>query len=77
MPGFLSYADVMDLLSCSRQTVRRLWKRGVIPPPHEVEGLGPRWWEDEIYGYLYRLRAEKRASAPPPVKGQSGQKMGS
>lgn len=61
LPGLLSYADLMEAFSCSRDTVRRMWKkRKLIPPPHEVEGLGPRWWEDEILLYLAKLRADSR-----------------
>jgi hypothetical protein len=67
--GLLSYADVMELFSCSRSSVRRMWRKlRVIPPPHDVEGLGPRWWEDEIYGYLFKLRAEARRAAVEPKK---------
>jgi predicted DNA-binding transcriptional regulator AlpA len=61
VPGLLSYEDVMDLLKCSKPTVKRLVQKEKIPPPHRVEGVGARWFEDEIYGYLYALRAERRA----------------
>lgn len=61
VPGLLSYADLMEIFSCSRPTVYRMWKKlKKIPAPHEVEGLGPRWWEDEIIAYLAAERSKSR-----------------
>ena len=58
----LSYADVAQMLSVSTDTVKRLWKlKKVIPPPHKLEGIGWRWWEDEIMSYLYLERARRQA----------------
>lgn len=71
--GLLSYADLMEIFSCSRDTVRRMWKvRKVIPPPHEVEGLGPRWWEDDILLYLAKLRVDSRRQREQASEEESG-----
>lgn len=67
--GLLSYTDLMEIFSCSRSSVRRMWKsRKVIPPPHEIDGLGPRWWEDEIVSFLASLRVKTRHAREEKMK---------
>lgn len=65
-PGLLTYSDVMELLACSRSTVLRMVRKGILAPPHDVEGIGLRFWEDEVYGYLYQQRAKSRAKSDKP-----------
>ena len=71
VPGLLAYEDVMEILSCSRPTVKRLVSKGKIPAPCHVDGVGVRWFEDEIYGYLYTLRAAKREERKADGKNSS------
>jgi predicted DNA-binding transcriptional regulator AlpA len=71
IPGLLAYEDVMELLSCSRPTVKRLVERGKIPPPHHIDHVGVRWFEDEIYGYLYSIRAERRVEKEKKSKAKT------
>ena len=60
-PQLLDYEDVMELLCCTRSAIKRLIERDKIPPPHHVDGIGARWFEDEIYDYLTELRAARIA----------------
>jgi predicted DNA-binding transcriptional regulator AlpA len=64
----VSYEDLMALLRCSRSTIHRMVKRGLLPRPQRVEGLGPRWWEDEVREYLYLLRHKKRPGQSAKVE---------
>jgi excisionase family DNA binding protein len=64
IPGYLTYADVAEALACHASTVKRLWHRGILPAPVEVEGLGPRFLEDEIAAYIARTRTAPRMVPP-------------
>lgn len=72
IPGYLTYSDVAEALSCHASTVKRLWQRGSLPAPVEVPDLGPRFLEDEIAAYVARTRAGPRSRPPdkkkPPEK---------
>jgi predicted DNA-binding transcriptional regulator AlpA len=74
--GLLDISDLMELFSCDRSTVWRMRKKGTIPEPLEVPGLGKRWPEEEIFGILAQIRVERwkaRVSPPPdkpPAKGE-------
>ncbi len=57
----MSYADVAEALSCSTSTIKRLWHKGTLPAPVEVDGLGPRFLEDEIAAYIARARISARS----------------
>lgn len=50
----------MEALSVSRSTLTRMVRKGLLPAPQKIEGIGNRWWEDEILSYLAMQRLKKR-----------------
>lgn len=76
MEGLLSYASVCRLLDVSEDTVRRLWKRGLLAAPQKYEGVGIRFREGDVLLYLARARQGDSARSrspqgdanPPPAK---------
>ena len=57
MPGrLLSYASVAHLLDVSDDTIRRLVKRGLLPPPTRYNGIGWRFKEEDIMLYMLQQR---------------------
>jgi hypothetical protein len=45
----------------SRETVRQLVKRGLLPPPMKDPGGGPNYWlESDIDSYLEALAAKRK-----------------
>jgi excisionase family DNA binding protein len=59
-PGLLSYESVCRALDCSKSTIKRLVKKGLLPAPEQVPGVGARWWEDDIEQYLHDLKKRKK-----------------
>ena len=51
----LTVEDLERLLRVDRRTVRRLWKRGQLPPPLKLGGSN-RWKAEDIAEALERLR---------------------
>jgi predicted DNA-binding transcriptional regulator AlpA len=49
----------MRALDCSRTTIKRLVKQGLLPKPVNIPGVGVRWWEDEIENYLHEIKRKK------------------
>ena len=64
-PALLSYSNVAQLLDCSVATVKRLWKKGSLAEPQMYEGIGMRFWAEDVYEYIY---AEKRAKRKSPKR---------
>lgn len=53
LPKLLSYEDLMEIFSCKRASIERMWKKKkTIPPPILYEGLGWRWEEEDIRSYM-------------------------
>jgi excisionase family DNA binding protein len=49
----LSYRAVAELLDCSTDTVKRLWRAGLIDAPKPYRKLGLRFKADDIYRYIH------------------------
>lgn len=69
MEGLLSYASVCRLLDVSEDTVRRLWKRGLLAAPQKYEGIGIRFREGDVLLYLAKSRQEHSARSREPQGG--------
>jgi hypothetical protein len=69
--GLLTYADVEDMLSCSNDKVRAMVKAGILKEPQWYEGLGVRFWEDDVLAYVYGERLQKKKPPKRKPKGDS------
>ncbi len=61
----LTLKEVAERLNVGEKTVRRMVARGEFPRPRYLGG-SPRWFEEDVTHYLYRLRRGDVGTIPPP-----------
>lgn len=56
---WMSYQQVAARIACGTSTVRKMVSAGKFPPPHDIQGVGKRFWSEDVDVWIFEQRSKQ------------------